>query len=209
MKKRREALPAGFTLMELLIAMSLSTLVIAAVVAFATSMIRTQFQEIRRGEVSGATILSLDQLRTDLENATYLQFPSAAAVSNVLSGCANYSMALNTPGPLLAGAPVTSFYYCVDATSHTLWRYQASGICPYAPAPAPCGAGSATAIVYGAFYPSLANPGFFFKRTADTSGVELFYSIGNPSATATLQSPINYQFDTKINMVKAYMNTTD
>ena len=212
MRLSRKAGAAGFTLMELVVSLALSTLVLVGVLMFATSVIKTQFLETMRGKVSGTTLLSLDQLRADMVNATYLQSPASGSTSDVLSGCSNYSSrSLNAGGKLASGDPIASFYYCVDG-NNTLWRYSVTATCPF-PTPCACGPGacggvSPTPVVYRNFFHRIP-VNYFFARSADTAGVELIYIVGNSTPTVSAPVPVSYKFDTKIDMVRAYDNPVD
>lgn len=144
---------AGFTLIELILSLSLSTFVLMGIVMVAASAMRAHFEQIRKGEANVYTLYSAQQLTRDLEEATYIppNFPPAGAGGgNVLKGCKNYSPILNAQGdgrydktdggpydPDGAGAsPPTSFYfvYCVKVEANDTPRLKADGTTtPWAP----------------------------------------------------------------------------
>ncbi len=200
----------GFTLLELIIALSLSLFVLVAVIAVVTAVIRYQFEGLRKGQVTGLTLYSLARMHRELENATHLDLPSTASpAGSVLSGCSNWSANMNPlPNQIDSSQPVEAFYYCVDS-NNSLLRYSGTGICPYSPQPAPCGSGSGfTPVVYRNFY-LMDGLGYFFKRSTEVAGVEMSYIIGKATPTAEVPIPVAYKLSTKVGMNKAYGNPLD
>jgi prepilin-type N-terminal cleavage/methylation domain-containing protein len=205
--------PEGFSLIELLIALSISLFVLVGIVSLNTSMVRFHFEGIRRGEVTGMTLYGLSQLHRKLENASHLQFPNSTSPSgNILSGCVNWSAALSRitgTGKIDAGASVESFYYCVDS-ANSLMLYRSS-VCPPVP-PASCGSASAgmdmETVVFRNFF-KMDNQPQFFKRSAAVAGVELHYIVGHATPTANVPIPVAYKFNIKIGMNKASHNAED
>lgn len=146
-KNRRDA---GFSLLELIISLSLSTIVLIGVIILATQLLRNEAQTLKSGQVSAQTMASLSQMNRELEQATYLApgLPGTAG-SNIISGCINYSSTLGASSSCCASQPcvattvgygqidcsrtVQSFYYCVAAGSgvqgnlDSLLRYPAFG----------------------------------------------------------------------------------
>lgn len=209
---------AGFTLIELLIALTMSVFVMIAIVGVSTSMIRYQFEGIRRGEATGSSLVALDRIHTELENATYLQLPAAGVPGDVLTGCLDWSALMINPSPPptygyaidRTPANVSSFYYCVDGNS-TLWRYSKQGVgsCPYGAAPN-CGTTSGgEALVPQVFFHTQPPYEKFFRRSLDTTGVELHFIVGKATATTNVPVPVFYEYHTKIGMTKSYNNPSD
>ena len=223
----------GFSLLELIIALSLSVAVLIGVISVATSMVRYQFEEQKKGRVTTQALYGLAQMNKQLENASYLKLPSAAVpTSNVLSGCSNWTMTTpggarvddfldpDGPGPLTVAENVSNFHYCVappgcggsPAAPCTLWRHSngPDNFCniPVVGNCGPGGGGNTEAIVYNSFY--RADGGLpFFRRADDVAGVEARYIIGVATATPAYPTPQYYKVNARLSMNKSYNNATD
>ncbi|MBI5629460.1 MAG: hypothetical protein HY921_01100 [Elusimicrobia bacterium] len=198
----------GFTLIELLIAAVLSIAVLLGIISLSSSILRYQYEGVRKGKVSGQTLFALSRMQKEIEEATHLELPSySSTTGNVLSACANWSMALSPPGGASVDSTlaVSSFYYCVDS-SNSLLRYSGT-TCPYT-APASCGSGTFETVVYQNFY-LMDNYSYYFARASDVGGVEMHYIVGNSTPTANVPNPAAYKINTKIGMRKNYLNTYD
>ena len=154
MKRRLPRGRAGFSLLELIISLVLSTIVLIGVITMASQLLRNEALTLKSGEVSTQTAMALDEMNKELEQATYLVHPVGS--ENIISGCMNYSKALSNNGGInpfgyngvaagtasgnctVAGVincavPVSSFYYCFASGSGTqgnldsLLRYPAWG----------------------------------------------------------------------------------
>ena len=208
----------GFSLIELIIALLLSTFVLIGVVGVAAQMIRFQMEATKHGEVTGWVLLSLVAMQRQLEGASVLYCPNAANgaclggdETEFLSGCTNYSRHLSQPiGVGLridASKENVSFYYCVD--DDKLLRYEKKGTptsCPISPTPV-CGSGNFK-IIASHFYQIDANTEFF-ARAQDIAGVELRFMIGIATPTPNIPIPVVTTFRTKVGMNKSYLNDLD
>lgn len=196
---------SGVTLLELVIAVFLSAIVLLAVIDAYTSVVKWHFDATKKGKSIGMALYSLDRMYHELENATFLNLPAAAG--SIMSGCGNWSVAVNPPwgGIIDAAKPVTSFYYCVCAAGDcvnplpparvSLLRYKADA-CPITP-PGACGdPGYSEAVVYQNLRPAGDN---YFTRTP--YGVDLLYSVGD--------STPSYKIGLSIQMNKSFNNGTD
>lgn len=143
--KRRHG---GYTLVELIMAMGMATLVLAAVVYISASMIRFAAQGSVRGDVSTWTLFGLSQLNKEIEGATHIEKPDVGGVgTDYLNGCSNWAMdwtSKGVGGQLDSANLVNSFYYGVcklqsqgkdtDGNAiavQVLVRCAKSGVCPY------------------------------------------------------------------------------
>jgi len=218
----------GFTLMEMIIAVFLSTMVLLGIIAVAASMVRQHFESISQGELSGQTLISLNQMYQDVENASVLVAPPApvppATISsgNALAVCTNWSFLSAPPNgkALNSARPVQSFYYCAKADpasatgAYDLWRYSCGGCPP--PTPGVCGSadacGNPVAVVYNALYlesaesmpPNKSN--FFYWASG---GVGMHYIVGYPKPTPQKPTPVFYQIDNAIMMQKSPGDASD
>lgn len=145
--KRRD----GFTLTELVIAMSLSSLVLIGLMSVATAIVRAHVNAIKHGEANGTTLYALHQMNREIEQATHIEsnFPPAGALntagSNIIKGCVNWSRYVNGNTSATSGGGRINtdtgdpnyqtpywFAYCVKAEAadvggrpqNTLYRHQ-------------------------------------------------------------------------------------
>ncbi len=200
---------SGFTLVEMIVAVALSSIVMVGLIDITASMLERHFEGIRHGKIDSETLYSLEQMRLELEAATYYSYPNTSSPSGMsVQGCGNYFSA-NSPGTQIytaPGATISSFAYCLqnhcaagtnpalcDPSGYTgpydLVRYSSTG-CPIS-----CGSGSAQTLVYQNVYlePGFSNP---FYLNPQFSGVDLHMVVGYPVATAVEQTPSYYQIDT-------------
>lgn len=224
----------GFTLLELIVALSLSVFVLVGVITVATSMVRYQMDAIRKGSATGGTLMAITRMTKEIEDSTYLKCPGndpscPALTGDEVSGCTNWStqnqgadkridptLDPDGAGPLSAATNVTSWRYCVSANS--LLRYENQGTSCSVPITA-CGGGTPETVVWQkpGFY-KMDNIGYFFKRSNDIGGVELHFIVGYATKTVLgggAGGPVDpnptayFKFDTKVGMNKSYNNTSD
>lgn len=215
----------GFSLMELIIAMLLSSFVLIGIVGVSSQMLRFQVEGMKKGTVTGWSLVSISRMNKEIEDASVLVHPPDGGVpSDTLIGCANWSREgaggggggrLNTSGG--AAGNVTVFYYCYDTAARYIRRYANVGAgvnCPpLSPAPtipACDGSGAWTEndiIATGVYRDTGAN--LLFRRADDVGGVQIRYVVGDPTPTPNMPTPQTIAFDTKIAMNKQYLNTSD
>lgn len=203
----------GFTLVEMIVAVALSSIVMVGLIDITASMLERHFEGIRHGAVDSETLYSLDQMRLELEAATYYSNPSTSSSASMsIQGCGNYSMQPITlpngtqTNQIYGAQPISSFAYCVqnlcasgavpcDPSGYTgpydLVRYASSGSCMSIS----CGGGGGQTLVYQNVYlePSFSNP---FYLNSQFGGVDMHLIVGYPVATAVEQTPTYYQIDT-------------
>lgn len=215
----------GVTLIELIIALVLSSFVIAALVGVVSQMMRGEMETSGKARVSGWAQMSLDSMQKELANSTvlYCPFPNAShpgcpgSSSDVLSVCSNYTLnpdvGLGPSGGPLNGVPgdVRSAYYCVwsaGTPTGTPWllRYAGTG-CPISPTPT-CGAGSFQVVAQD-IHPFDPAAGSLFRRADDIGGVRLSFTIGKSTATAQDPNPAYLKIETSVPMQKSIGNLYD
>lgn len=117
--------PAGFSLVELIIAIALGAIVMGGLFGIMTSMIRFQTDSLRKGSVTGWALAGIVKMNKEIENANVIAWPvSGNPNSDYVVGCINWSRAASPNpvvngvggpgGPLDTGSPVTVFYYCYN-----------------------------------------------------------------------------------------------
>ncbi|MFA6004616.1 MAG: prepilin-type N-terminal cleavage/methylation domain-containing protein [Elusimicrobiota bacterium] len=206
----------GVTLLELLIALALSSLILMAVMEVSTNMIRQHMEGSAKGSVTGENLYGLMLMNRQLQDASSLAVP-AAGTSDVLNGCENYS---RQGGVVIdPSRGVKAFHYCMASIGGVpfLLRYARNGLCPM-PAPA-CGSAGYEVIARGFYrYPpagyaankSNCTPGLsFFARADDFGGVELRYAVGDPCPTVRAPIPRTVLVRTSIKMNKPYNSPAD
>jgi hypothetical protein len=211
---------AGFSIIELVIAISLSSFVLVGVATIAAQMARSQIEGIRSGTMTGWSLVSYLSMSKEIEDANVLAFPIAnGASSDSLLVCKNWSRVVN--GKLDANAPglVTVTQFCVDSTTSPpdliLRRYSNVGagvVCPDPGVPVACtatpgGTWTETGVV-GFRMEKLAGQDVF-RRDNSIGGVRLRYVIGKQVATTNEPIPKFTPFDLGVGMSKQYNNTLD
>jgi hypothetical protein len=150
----------AFTLIEMVIAVSLASSVLIGVAIIAAQMARRQVEGIRSGTATGWALVSYLSMAKEIEDANVLAYPIAnLAEEDSLIVCKNWSRMQGVlPGGMLngqVGAMVSVVQYCVDSTDLAnliVRRYanvgtvSVSGVpplgvaCPCPGAPGPCAA---------------------------------------------------------------------
>jgi prepilin-type N-terminal cleavage/methylation domain-containing protein len=210
-ERRRKC--AGVTLIELLVAVSLSSIVLIGVFSMTASMVQYEVEGLRKGTVTGWSLASLVAMNREIEGASVLVYPAAGSGANYLVVCSNWSRILNNNagGLLDATSTLTAYFYCYDAASAVLRRMTSTASCPASYAPPACNAGTfgASSMIATGVYPIGAAPVF----AADSaSTVNLRYTVGKPTAgvdvnegngATNLTNPQTMTFDTRITLDKA------
>ncbi len=150
----------GFSIIELVIAISLASFVLVGVATIAAQMARSQIEGIRSGTATGWSLVSYQAMSKEIEDSNVLAWPKDDLTSaDAVVVCKNWSRAqtgpdqrLNTNTDPPGGNLVTVTQFCVDPaapvppqTGFTLRRLSRVGLpptvtCPAAvAAPATCG----------------------------------------------------------------------
>ncbi|MDD5629572.1 MAG: prepilin-type N-terminal cleavage/methylation domain-containing protein [Elusimicrobia bacterium] len=216
---------AGFTLLELIIALVLSSFVLMGIFGAVSQMMRGQMDLSVRTTNSGWAQMSLNAMEKEISNGTVLYCPFTdgshpgcpGPKSAVLSGCSDYTLnpgaGVGPSGGPLDGnlANVKSFYYCVwDAAAtptKTPWllHYKGTGSCPIAPAPV-CGSGTFDVVAQG-IYPGESGRAYYFQRADDVAGVQLLFNVGQAISSSGETGPT--KVDARIQMQKSFSNPYD
>lgn len=227
--------PGGFSIIELVIAVSLASFVLVGVATIAAQMSRSQVEGIRSGTATGWSLVSYMSMAKEIEDANVLAYPyTDLTADDSIIICKNWSraMAALPGGALDAAGTSTVTQFCVDPTApvapetgYTLRRFSYTGACPCPGAPAgPCNAVPVactssppgpwtTASVVGFRLEKI--PGAYtgspnvFLRDNGIGGVRLRYVIGRQTATANEPIPKFTKFDFGISMQKQFSSTVD
>ncbi|MEQ1919285.1 MAG: prepilin-type N-terminal cleavage/methylation domain-containing protein [Elusimicrobiota bacterium] len=229
----------GFSLIELVISVSLASFVLVGVATIAAQMARNQVDGIRSGTVTGWSVVSYAAMAKEIEDANVLVYPvNNGDSADQIVICKNWSRNAS-PGPPgggrlntdatgdadgVAKGTVYVIQYCVDPTApvapltgFTLRRYANVGL----PPGVTCPASAAMPVAC-----NLAGPGWtkndivgfrleklggmnMFQRDNTIGGVRLRYVIGRQTASTAQPIPKFTTFNFGIAMQKQYTNTLD
>lgn len=226
--RRRED---GYTLLELLIALTLASVVMVAVYGVLTSMVRFQVEGARRSTVDSWAIAGVVAMNKEIETSDSVAvgaIPSsvaqaASASANWMVACTNWSTrwaSATTGGPMNAANPVGVYAYCYDATAPGYLRryYNASaGACTIGGFNnTACSDGVAARSGVIATNVSQIGGAPVFAREQASNGVRVRFQVG-VSAVGTLYTPgkeqlVNpqfLQFDTRVSLARAYLTSAD
>lgn len=219
----------GFSLIEMVIAVSLASFVLVGVASIAAQMARSQVEGIRKGTATGWSVISYMAMSKELEDGNVLAFPIAdGASSDSLIMCKNWSRAVNggPPGGKLytndpitnAAADTTVVQYCLDTTDASnliLRRYENRGpgvTCPNPGVPVACTAtpsGTWTRTDVVGFRVERLSGASVFTRANSSGGVRVRYVVGRQTPTTNDPNPQSTPFDFKISMQKQFSSTVD
>lgn len=217
---------AGFTLIELVIALVLSTFVLVGIIGVTSQMLRYHMEGEKKTVNTGYELMSLDSMVRELQQATALYCPSFSSstgcgsrTSRYLSGCFNYTFRTGAAGPADGNAAnVQAFCYCVwpaaKTPTGTPWllhyRNTASG-CPYPTATCSnnaCGNGSFRVVAQD-IRPIGTTP-YYFQRADDANGVQLYFQVGaSTTTTSILKVDTKQMVNSKIPIQRAFTSTFD
>lgn len=217
LKKKRSA---GFSLLELIISISLASLVLLAVAGLSGQIVRFQMEGVRKGSVTGWALISFMSMAKEIENANVLVWPSnGTPTSDTLIVCNNWSR-LAGPGAgdrMDTTANYQIIYYCYNSADarRPIWRYYQnlnSGNCPASVAgsiPACDGSGSYTEKSIVAWNVERLSGQAIFTRDNSIGGVRVRYVVGTQTTSEVYKQPIFSPFDLGLAMQKQYNNTSD
>lgn len=213
----------GFSLLELLIAVSLSVIVLMAIFGMMTSMFRFQVEGLKKSTVTGWSLASLMKMNKEIESASVMAYPTDATPRDWIVGCTNWSRILST-GKMDTNQNVVVFYYCYDGTANgtirRLAEESAATACPTSPVALPAcsdvwGGANRTndVIAVGVNRHSTGSPGVF-TRDDGVGGVRVRFTVGEKTfvhvdGKPDVVNPQYMEFDTSITMSRPYLNTND
>lgn len=171
----------GFTLAELLIALTLGSLLIMAMSAMFLPVTGAQVDLFRSARVQGEALLAAKAIQLDLEQSSMVSVPAAGAPGDELAGCVNFDPAAG--GALDSTRPVAGFRYClIDGAL----RRGETGSCP----PAAFVCGGASPVVASNIGRDGPNP-LFTRRLGNVVGVR--YAATLSGQTQTVDTSVQFQ----------------
>ena len=88
----------GFSLLELIIAMCLSSVVLITVFSIAASMVQFEVEGGRKGSVTAWSLASITNMNRDIANSSVIEWPNGAGASaDSLVLCTNWTRIVNAP----------------------------------------------------------------------------------------------------------------
>ena len=212
----------GFSLLEMLIAMTLASVVLVGIFTAFSSMIRHQIEGAKKSTATGWALASLSKMAKEIEQCTVMPYPSAGS-ADMFVGCTNWSRSI--PGPIVNDNTATLVYYCYDASANAIRRLAvrpivappAALVCPVATAARPAcnaggsaGAGGTNEIIAVDVY---KNGGAnLFTKDDNIGGVRVRFVVGKQTYTPVAGQPpvVNPQFlkfDTGISLIRSYISS--
>lgn len=216
LKRRRNA--GGFTLLELIIALSISSIVLIGSFSMLSSMVQYEVEGMRKGSVNGWSLASLVAMNREIEGASVLVYPTAGGSADALVVCSNWSRLMNTTGGAPLGAGPTRIYtYCWDAASNALRRMNppGAGSCPgvgYTPPACTVGSYGSDSLIATGVYRDASNNFIFTADPATAGTVRIRYTVGKATPGTALNegngmtkfvNPQTMTFDTRLTLDKS------
>jgi prepilin-type N-terminal cleavage/methylation domain-containing protein len=220
MKKR-----SGYTLIELIMALSLVGLVVIGVMSILSSMLQFSIQGTTRGDISGVTMLGLSRMTKEIEQATILTLPTTDGKQ--IAGCINFTRLGSTAYD--TDQPTSWFNYCIKtpAAGEVQGIFRHGGdTCPSPITTVTCGSSPSTfTVVARHIYARDATTPIFSVDYSSSSAI-LHFIVGIATANVTntqmpgsidvaggsgLKTPMPQalKVDTTIRSSKVFNNTND
>lgn len=172
----------GFSLLELVVALGVGMLALAAAASLFAPVARTQAAAQASLTAQLGADAALAAVERVLRQATLLGRPSLAGVpSSSLEGCVNAAVwpGSSVPAAIDPAAPVSGFAFC--AADHALWLHQG----PECPLSYVCGAGSGVVVAGARGGPADAAASFVLESArGSTVAAELTVRSGPSAARA-------------------------
>jgi prepilin-type N-terminal cleavage/methylation domain-containing protein len=124
-------LSAGFTLIELIVAVLMSSIVLLAISSILTPLVMSEVYSAKAQTVQLTLAMINQTIERELRQATAVTTPTAtgtSSVSNVLEGCGNAVLAGTSYAQIDTTVPMTWFAVCANAG--IVYYYSGSGACP-------------------------------------------------------------------------------
>jgi len=217
----------GFSLLEMLVAVSLSAIVLIAIFNVFSSMVRFQIEGSKKSTATGWALASLSKMAKEIEQCTVMPYPDSSAVpSDIFVGCTNWNrVGAFGVGAIDATTAPTVVYYCYDTTStnpstgqilYAIRRFVISpaASCPANTASRPVCDGSwalgTNDIVAVDVYRNGGS--LLFTKDDAIGGVRVRFVVGKETYTPAVGQPpvVNPQFlkfDTGISLVRSYISS--
>ncbi|OGS41839.1 MAG: hypothetical protein A2506_03870 [Elusimicrobia bacterium RIFOXYD12_FULL_66_9] len=214
----------GYTMLELIIAVSLSVVVLMAIFSVMTSMFRFQIEGFKKSTVTGWSLASLMKMTKEIESASVLAYPLDATPRDYLVGCVNWSRIISS-GQADSNQNVVVFYYCYDSANKTIRRLAeepAAAGCPgtatVAPALPACnaiwGGANRQNDVIATNVNRHSSGAFVFTRDDGIGGVRIRFVVGEKTyvhvdGKPDVVNPQYMEFDTGVSLSRSYLNSND
>jgi len=188
--------PKGaFTLMELIIALGLSTVLFMTLLSLVKSVTYAQRRESTMRKLSADSIYALELMKGSLRSASVVIRPAKGALSETILGYINVNPADMT-GKILSGNPQAYFLYCYDPSAGALYKYSGGYPVPLSFTSFTCGnpeqSGQTRELLAGGL--ELAVVKYLFSRTvAAPNVINIGYSLSYAGKTASGETAVSLQ----------------
>ncbi|MEK7389290.1 MAG: prepilin-type N-terminal cleavage/methylation domain-containing protein [Elusimicrobiota bacterium] len=215
----------GFSIVELLVAVFLSTMVLVGVMNISSTAVKNQMEGARRGAVTGWSLVSFEKMTKEIQGASVIVTPNTGSpTGNRLVGCNNWSFnqqaycGAAADKRLNCAMPVEVFYYCYNPVEKSIWRYFTNSVaspgltCPTAPPVVPCdGTGPFAQRLQIAWKAELVAPvnGPMFRRNDVNGTIGMHYAVGEQIPTVERPLPIFIPFNLALTAQRGYLNSAD
>lgn len=210
MTRRPRRPEQGFTLLELIIALSISSIVLIGSFSVLTAMVQNEVEGMRHGSVSSWSLASLVNMNREIEEANALVYPPPGGSASAASFCKNYSRI--SGAALSSSDPIRYYSYCYDSSANVMRRMEGGGCPGLGTAPPTCGVGAwgTASVVATGVYLNGGNPVFSTESGGGT--IRVRYIVGKPTTGAALNEgngqtnfarPQSLTFDTQLTLEKA------
>lgn len=216
---RARSAASGFTLVEMLVATVLASIVLLGTFNFVTTMVSSQVNAERSSTVTAFSIAGISVMNNDIAAAGAVGYPALGVSADSLIVCTNWSNRTAPPAQVSASFTVDVYYYCYDTSDappygNAILRkvVKNAGSCPTAPPACTNGSygggayGADTVVATGVYRDASADP-VFFTDNKTLNAVRLRYQVGDPNANATsaggnggtiTANPVTIPFNTEI-----------
>jgi prepilin-type N-terminal cleavage/methylation domain-containing protein len=186
---------SGFTLIEMLVATVLASVVLLGLFNFVTNAVQSEVKGMRTGTVAAWSLTAMSALSADISGASQLSYPASGSGSDFLIVCSNWSAKMGTMGTAGGvlyggGGGPASQQYCWDTTDaapfgNTILRMTTAS-CPAAPV-TPCNTANygTNGVVATGVYRDAANDSIFYADPKTLNAVRIRLNVGNPAGNAT------------------------
>lgn len=212
-RKRRK--PSGFTLIELIVATAISSVVLVGMFSIATNLVSAEIDGMRSGTVTGFTMAAIGGMNADIGAAGAIGYPGQNVWSDFLEVCTNWSTRPAVPAAVDNGVGNTVTTYCYDSAdpppfgNAILRSVVPHGVgaaaCPTAAPPA-CTSANYSIVATGVYRDPVSNGPLFYSDPKTLNALRLRFVVGNPVAGVSAGSngqtptkvPVSVAFNTEI-----------
>lgn len=183
----------AFTLMELILALGLSTVLFVTLLSLVKSVIYAQRRESTMRKLSADSIYALELMKGSIRSASIIVQPAKGALSETVLGYINVNPA--DMSKMLPGDPQTYFLYCYDPAAGALYKYSGAYPVPLSFSSFSCGnpaqSGQTRELLAGDLESAVVS--YSFSRAAAPNIINISYSLSHGGKTAGGETAVSVQ----------------